>query len=77
MRTTITLDDDVAEAAKSLVRSTGKTLGQVVSELARRSLKARPSSARNKGLVPVFALADEEEIIPADRASRLLAKEGL
>jgi hypothetical protein len=38
MRTTLDIDDDVLQAAKELGALHGKTAGQIVSELARRSL---------------------------------------
>jgi hypothetical protein len=74
MRTTLTLDRDVFEAAQALARASGKRLGQVVSELARRGLRARPASASSGG-VPVFAVPPDAPIIPADRARDLLAEE--
>lgn len=38
MRTTIDIDDDVLAAARDLARAEGKTMGQIISELARRAL---------------------------------------
>jgi hypothetical protein len=38
MRTTIDIDDDVLAAARDLARAEGRTMGQVISELARRAL---------------------------------------
>jgi hypothetical protein len=38
MRTTLTIDDDVLQAAKERARREGKTAGDVISELARRAL---------------------------------------
>jgi hypothetical protein len=40
MRTTVTLDDDVYEAAVANSRATGKRLGKVLSEMARHALRA-------------------------------------
>lgn len=74
MRTTLTLDDDVAETAKALVQSTGRTLGEVISELARRGLRSQTITAREKG-IPTFRVSKDAEIIPGDRAAMLLAKE--
>jgi hypothetical protein len=74
MRTTLTLDNDVAEAAQALARASGRRLGQVVSELLRRSLQAPPAAASRNGL-PVFKVGDGAEIIPSDRARELLAEE--
>ena len=38
MRTTIDIDEDILAAAKELARAEGKTMSQVISELARRAL---------------------------------------
>lgn len=74
MRTTLTLDDDVFDAARALARSSGKRLGQVVSDLLRRNLRASPGAAAKNGL-PVFSVDDGAPIIPADRARALLDEE--
>jgi hypothetical protein len=38
MRTTLTIEDDVLFAAKSLARLEGRSLGEVISDLARQAL---------------------------------------
>ncbi len=38
MRTTLVIDDDVLIPARAIAQQTNRTLGEVVSELARRSL---------------------------------------
>ncbi len=38
MRTTLDIDDDVLAAAKDLARAEGRTMGAVISDLARRAL---------------------------------------
>jgi phosphopantetheine binding protein/thioesterase superfamily protein len=46
MRTTLDIDDDVLEAAKSLAQQSNRTAGAVLSELARRTLtSARPPAS--------------------------------
>lgn len=72
MRTTVTLDNDVFEAAKSLARASGKQLGQVLSQLARRGLRAQPEVSKKNGL-PVFRVSPDAETIPSSRASEILA----
>jgi hypothetical protein len=49
MRTTLTLDDDILDAAKGLASRDRKTIGEVVSELARKGLMpaAEPPRYRN------------------------------
>lgn len=70
----MTLDDDVAEAARALMRASGRTLGQVLSELARRGLRPRLDCDLEDGL-PVFPVSAKAPIIPSDRASAMLADE--
>jgi hypothetical protein len=74
MRTTVTLDDDVAQAAQALARGSGKTLGQVLSQLARQGLRARNDDTTRNGL-PVFRVSAGAPVIPSARASDLLADE--
>ncbi len=42
MRTTLDIDNDVLEAARELARRQKKTIGMMISELARRSLTQEP-----------------------------------
>ncbi len=55
MRTTLALDDDVLIAAKAIARQTNKTIGEVISDLARRSLRPTTTMAERNGipLLPV------------------------
>lgn len=76
MRTTLTLDDDVARAAKELARTSGRRLGKVLSDLARRGLRAEAALA-TKGGFPTFSVARDAEVIPADRARELLEDDKL
>jgi hypothetical protein len=76
MRTTLALADDVYEAAKTLAETTGRSLGEVVSDLARRGLTPQPVIAR-EGDLPVFAVPSDAAIIPGNRASQLMADEGI
>lgn len=74
MRTTVSLDDDVFEAAQTLAASSGKKLGQVLSQLARRGLRIETKTARKSGL-PVFKVAADAPVIPSNRAQKLLAED--
>lgn len=48
MRTTLAIDDDVLVAAKAMAQQQNRSVGEVVSELARRSLsKSAPPRERN------------------------------
>ena len=46
MRTTLSIDDDVLNAAKAIAQQTDKPVGEVVSDLARRAL--RPPAVRTE-----------------------------
>lgn len=72
MRTTVSLDDDVFEAAQTLAASSGNNLGKVLSELARRGLRSAAKASRKSGL-PVFQVAADAPVIPSNRAQKLLA----
>lgn len=74
MRTTVTVDDDVFEAAQALAASSGKKLGQVLSQLARRGLRAELKTGRKSGL-PVFQVAADAPVIPSSRAQKILAED--
>jgi hypothetical protein len=74
MRTTVTLDDDVFEAARAQARASGKRLGEVLSQLARRGLRASAPTASRNGL-PVFKVQPDAAIIPSSRANELLAED--
>jgi hypothetical protein len=56
MRTTLTIDDDILSAAKSLAASRHTTIGEVISELARQSLRPMTSSTERNG-VPLLPLS--------------------
>ena len=71
MRTTITVDNDIFEAAQAQARASGKKLGEVISQLARRGLRASADTANKIG-VPVFKVSGNAPVIPSSRAKELL-----
>ena len=75
MRTTVTLDDDVFQAAQSLAKASGKTLGQVLSDLVRRALKGEARGLARQGGMPVFRVSEDAAVIPSSRAAELLESE--
>jgi hypothetical protein len=74
MRTTLMLEDDVYAKAKLIAENSGRSLGKVISQLARKGLAAEPSFDLKNG-VPVFHLGDSPERIPGDRAAEILDEE--
>jgi len=48
VRTTLAIDDDVLLAAKAIAKQKNRPLGEVISDLARKSLhRPRPAAERN------------------------------
>ena len=58
MRTTLQIDDDVYQAAKSIAEAENRTMGEVLSALARRALAPRTYAADEEG-IPVFAVSND------------------
>jgi hypothetical protein len=78
VRTTVTLDEDVYDAAMHLSRSSGERLGKVLSVLARRGLKPADSPPRRSARrFPVFDVPANAPVIPASRIQRVIDEEGL
>lgn len=78
MRTTVTLDDDVYEAAMHVSRTSGERLGKVLSTLARRGLKpVEAPSRRVRRRFPVFDVAPDAPVIPASLIQRKIDEEGV
>jgi hypothetical protein len=81
MRTTVTLDDDVYEAAKAQAQASGKRLGRVLSEMARQALQSsgRRSERSEKGAsrFPVFEVPSGTRMIPASRIQKDLDEDGI
>ncbi len=58
MRTTLAIDDDILTAAKALATQQGRSIGEVISDLARRSLTRNPSGAQRNGIFLLAPRAD-------------------
>lgn len=55
MRTTLAIDDDVLVVAKAMAEQQNRSVGEVISELARRSLK-RPRQRAERNGVPLLGV---------------------
>jgi hypothetical protein len=65
MRTTLAIDDDVLTAAKAIARQRNQTIGKVVSELARNSLRP-PAAAAERNGVPLLPVRRPDAIVTLD-----------
>jgi len=78
MRTTVTLDDDIYEAALCQARATGQRLGRVLSNMARQALEPEPKKRRaGKGRFPAFEVPRGTPVIPASRVQRVIDEDGV
>ena len=70
MRTTIAIDEDVLAAAKAIARQKHQTLGKVVSELARKSLRPPRASGERNG-VPLLPIREPGVIVTLEIVNTL------
>jgi hypothetical protein len=73
VRTTLTLDPDVAELAARHAKARGMSLGKTISELVRRGLNAPPLTSVKGGLV-VFQLPPDSSKVTTGDVRRLESK---
>jgi hypothetical protein len=74
MRTTLEIDDDVLQAARSIAAAENKNIGQALSELARRGLAPRNHSKTRSGF-PVFDVAPDAPPITLEMVKAALDEE--
>lgn len=70
MRTTLTIDDDLLMAAKSLAQSRSVSVGKVISELARKGLQA-PAQTRRKNGFPIFEVSKNARPITLEDVKKI------
>jgi hypothetical protein len=70
VRTTLAIDDDVLTAAKAIARHERRSIGEVVSDLARRAL-VRPGPAVTRNGVPLLTRRDEHEFVTLETVNAL------
>lgn len=70
MRTTLTIDDDVLAAAKAIAEREKRPIGEVVSELARRSLH-RPAPAATRHGIPLLPAKIDAKPVTLEIVNRL------
>lgn len=66
VRTTIDLDSDVLEEARTIARIERRSLGRVLSDLARRGLARRQREIDDDDGLPVFRVADDAPAITSE-----------
>lgn len=71
MRTTITIDDDILAAAKELAAKEGKTIGEVLSSLARESLRPQKQARRTRNGVPLLPVRPDAKPVTLELVNQL------
>jgi hypothetical protein len=70
MRTTLAIDDDVLIAAKAIAEQENRSLGEVVSDLARRALH-RPKPAKARNGVPLLSRGGRRAVVTLQAVNAL------
>jgi hypothetical protein len=70
MRTTLTIDDDILAAARALAERERRSIGEVLSDLARRSLTSRPKTLTRNGF-PVLPVTNPDAVVTTELVNQL------
>jgi hypothetical protein len=71
MRTTLTIDDDVLGAAKEIAYRERKTVGEVISELARRAMRPADPFVRTRNGIPLLPVRPDGRPVTLEMVNRL------
>jgi len=71
MRTTLSIDDDVMAAAKAIAERENKTVGEIVSTLARRALQPPRPGGRTRNGIPLLPRRGTTKTVTLDLVNRL------
>jgi hypothetical protein len=70
MRTTLAIDDDVLVAVRAIALQQRKSLGEVVSDLARRALR-RPAAPAERNGIPLLPVSDKATMVTLETVNTL------
>jgi hypothetical protein len=71
MRTTLSIDDDVLSAAKEMAAAQDKTVGEVISSLARRGLNPLESRRKTRNGVPLLPVGPGTKRVTSELVHQL------
>jgi hypothetical protein len=71
MRTTLAIDDDVLAAAKEMAASERKSVGEVISALARQAMRPTPSTRATRTGVPLLPVRPGTPRVTSELVRRL------
>ena len=70
MRTTLSIDDDVLAVAKAFAQQKRASVGEVISDLARKALQ-RPTTTAVRNGVPLLPLRDPRAVVTLEMVNAL------
>jgi len=70
MRTTLAIDDDVLAAARAIAQQQHRSVGEVVSDLARRALHRSQAPAMRNG-IRLLPRRDDQSVVTPDIVNAL------
>ena len=70
MRTTLNIDDEILEAAKSIAGERNLSVGAVLSDLARRGVQPTDAVRRKRKGFPMFEVSQDGTVLTLDRVKR-------
>ena len=71
MRTTLAIDDDVLAAARELAEMQRKSVGEVISSLARQALRPAEPNRRKRNGVPLLRVAADRPRVTSELVRQL------
>ena len=71
MRTTLAIDDDVLAAAKDLAAAEQKTVGEVISSLARKALTPAAATGKKRNGVPLLPVQPSARRVTTEHVRQL------
>jgi hypothetical protein len=71
MRTTLAIDDDVLAAAKELAAMEHKSVGEIVSTLARRALRPAETERQVRNGVPLLSVSKNTQRVTSELVRQL------
>ncbi|MFP5236461.1 MAG: CopG family transcriptional regulator [Acidobacteriota bacterium] len=71
MRTTLAIDDDVLAAAKELAATEQKSVGEVISALARRALRPAAPAGKTRNGIPLLPVGPDTPRVTSELVQQL------
>ena len=71
MRTTLSIDDDILALARALAERDGRSLGEVISDLARKGLNPPAQAPKHRNGIRLMPVQEGASVATLDLVNRL------